>query len=67
MDGLLQIELTSHERDVLLRGLRYVRSAIMLETREPCADDTRVRSGLLDEIQNLSQRLENTDPLPVNY
>jgi hypothetical protein len=67
MDGLLQIELTSHERDVLLRGLRYVRSAIMLETREPSADDTRVRSGLLDEIQNLSQRLENTDPLPVNY
>jgi hypothetical protein len=39
----------------------------MLETREPSADDTRVRSGLLDEIQNLSQRLENTDPLPVNY
>lgn len=67
MDGLLQIELTSHERDVLLRGLRYVRSAIMLETREPSADDTRIRSGLLDEIQNLSQRLENTDPLPVNY
>ena len=67
MDGLLQIELTSHERDVLLRGLRYVRSSIMLETREPSADDARVRSGLLDEIQNLSQRLENTDPLPVNY
>ncbi|MFM7058586.1 MAG: hypothetical protein ACKO2P_16855 [Planctomycetota bacterium] len=67
MDGLLQIELTSHERDVLLRGLRYVRSAVMLETREPSAEDTRRRSGLLDEIQNLSQRLENTDPLPVGY
>ena len=66
MDGLLQIELTSHERDVLLRGLRYVRSAIMLETREPSSEDTRIRSGMLDEIQNLSQRLENTDPLPVN-
>ncbi len=67
MDGLLQIELTSHERDVLLRGLRYVRSAIMLETREPSPEDTHRRSGLLDEIQNLSQRLENTDPLPVSY
>jgi hypothetical protein len=67
MDGLLQIELTSQERDVLLRGLRYVRSAVMLETREPSAEDTHRRSGLLDEIQNLSQRLENTDPLPVGY
>ncbi len=67
MDGLLQIELTSHERDVLLRGLRYVRSAVMLETREPSVADTHRRSGLLDEIQNLSQRLENTDPLPVGY
>lgn len=66
MDGLLHIELTSHERDVLLRGLRYVRSAIMLETREPSSEDTHRRSGMLDEIQNLSQRLENTDPLPVN-
>jgi hypothetical protein len=31
MDGLLHIDITSHERDVLLRGLRYVRSSIMLE------------------------------------
>ena len=39
MDEVLQIELTSYERDVLLRGLRYVRSSIMLETRDPTKQD----------------------------
>ncbi|MFN9236271.1 MAG: hypothetical protein ACK6D4_16685 [Planctomyces sp.] len=66
MDSLLQVELTSHERDELLRGLRYVRSAIMLETRDPSSEDTRRRLSQLDEIQNLSQRLENSDPLAVH-
>jgi hypothetical protein len=61
MSGLLQVELTSEERDVLLRGLRYVRSALMLEIREPSRDDERRRSCQLDEIQNLCQRLESAD------
>ena len=65
MDGLLHIDITSHERDVLLRGLRYVRSSTMLETRDPNPEDSCRRSGMLDEIQNLCQRLENTDPLTV--
>ena len=64
-DGLLQIEITTQERDVLLRGLRYVRSGIMLETRDPSPNDTFLRSGQLDEIQMLCQRLESTDPLGV--
>lgn len=63
MNGLLQVELTSHERDVLLRGLRYVRSAIMLELREPETEDEKRRSGLLDEIQMLSRRLESSDAM----
>ncbi|MCA9057671.1 MAG: hypothetical protein KDA85_04205 [Planctomycetaceae bacterium] len=64
MDASLNVELTSHERDVLLRGLRYVRSAIMLEMRDPTADSQRTRSCQLDEIQILCQRLEATDPVP---
>ena len=63
MDDVLQIELTPEERNVLLRGLRYVRRATMLETREPSVEDERRRAGILDEIQMLSQRLETTDPL----
>lgn len=63
MDEVIQIELTTHERDVLVRGLRYVKRSIMLETRDPTREDELLRGGLLDEIQNLSQRLEATDPL----
>ncbi len=63
MDGLMQVELTSHERDVLLRGLRYVRSAIMLELRNPNPEDERRRSGQLNAIQTLSQRLESSDAM----
>ncbi|MBL8813956.1 MAG: hypothetical protein JNM43_27550 [Planctomycetaceae bacterium] len=65
MDSLVQVELTAHEREMLLRGLRYVRSSVMLEMRDPTPEDTYRRSHLLDAIQNLSQRLENAEPLGV--
>ncbi len=61
-NGMMQIEVSTHERDVLLRGLRYVRSSIMLQLREPEKDDIYDRSMDLDEIQMLCQRLESTDP-----
>lgn len=63
MSSLLQVELTSHERDVLIRGLRYVRSAIMLETRDPDPADEGYRSGQLNQIQSLSERLQSSDAL----
>jgi len=60
MDNQYQIDLTNHERDVLLKGLQYVRRSVMLEKRDPTREDELRRSGLLDEIQILSQRLEST-------
>lgn len=63
MNNLLQVELTSYERDVLIRGLRYVRSAIMLETRDPEPADENRRSGQLDQIRMLSERLQSSDAL----
>ncbi len=63
MNELLNVELTTNERDVLLKGLRFVRRSIMLQTREPSSHDEARRSGMLDEIQMLSQRLEASDPL----
>jgi len=58
LDELIHIDLTDHERDILLQGLRYVRSSIKLEMRDPSAGDELRRSGLLDEVQILAQRLE---------
>lgn len=57
-NGMMQIEVSSHDREVLLRGLRYVRSSIMLELREPEQHDTYRRKTALEEIQRLCQRLE---------
>ncbi len=65
-DELLHIEITAQERDILLRGLRYARSTVLLKPRDPSPADTFLRSGQLDEIQMLSQRLESTDPLRVS-
>lgn len=63
MNTVLQIELSPDERDVLLQGLRFVRSSLMLETRDPNEQDEKRRGEMLDEIQMLSQRLEATDPV----
>ncbi len=60
--GMIQIEVSDNEREVLLRGLRYVRSSIMLELREPNKNDEYHRSMALDEIQMLRQRLESSNP-----
>jgi len=65
MNEMLQIELTAQERDVLLRGLRYVRSSLMLEMRDPTPEDSYERSRRLDALQNLYQRLESTDPAGI--
>jgi hypothetical protein len=66
MDNFLQVELTSHERDILLRGLRYVKSAIMLEVRDPSPEHLQNRSRQLDQVVDLSQRLESTDAMGVH-
>lgn len=63
MNDLIHIDLSEHERDILLKGLRHVRRSVMLETRDPSVNDELRRSGLLDEIQNLAQRLETSGPL----
>jgi len=65
MEDILQVEMTAQERDLLLKGLRHVRSSIMLQMRDPDPEDERIRSCQLDEIQNLCQRLETTDPQPA--
>jgi hypothetical protein len=63
MDSFLQVELTPHEREILLRGLRYVRSSILLQLRDPCPEDQHHRAAQLDQIQGLSKRLESSDAM----
>lgn len=53
----LQFEFTDEERQVLLRGLRYVRSSIMLESRDPTEADEAKRGEQLQGIASLVERL----------
>ena len=40
MSETLNVGLTKPQRELLLRGLRFVRSAVMLEVREPSTDQS---------------------------
>lgn len=59
MSDMIHVELTDKERKVLLRGLRYVRSSIMLETRDPSEADEAQRRSDLQAIAQIVDRLNS--------
>ena len=58
MSDLLQLELTDRQRELLLRGLRYVRSSRMLEIREVPDTIAEERATELGEIRGLVEILD---------
>lgn len=57
MSECLTVELTNAQRDVLLQGLRFVRSSLILDPRDPDSNldserDDRLRSvaALVDQL-----------------
>ena len=62
MSEALTVGLTRDQRDLLLRGLRYVRSSVALEMREPSAEVDADRKAKLQEIAVLAERLEGARP-----
>lgn len=50
MSETLNVGLTKQQRDIILRGLRYVRSSALLEPREPSAEVEADRRSQLKEI-----------------
>ena len=57
MSDTLTVGLTDKQRELLLRGLKYVRSSVMLEIREPSTDDEDQRRGQLRDIATLTEQL----------
>lgn len=57
MSDLLQLELTDRQRELLLRGLRFVRSSRMLEIRESSDITDDQRKGELGELHQLAEML----------
>lgn len=54
MSDSLTFELNDEQREVLLRGLRFVRRSIMLKQEDPTPDYVEKRSGELQDVEALS-------------
>lgn len=57
MSDLMQLELTDRQRELLLRGLRFVRSSRMLEIRDTAEITDDQRRDELGEIRQLAEML----------
>lgn len=53
----LQIGISQEQRELLLRGLRFLRSSVLLRVCEPSEDDCRQREQELREIEDLVEQL----------
>ena len=60
MSKMTQVELTSTQRDLLLRGLQFVRSSVKLSIGESRLPDEQ-RSEQLDAIETLEHQLREDD------
>lgn len=57
------LNLTEDQRELLLSGLRYVRSSVLLEFRDvPSNDDDRQREQKLRQIASLVDQLNGAHP-----
>jgi hypothetical protein len=56
----LTVEITEKQRAMLLDGLKFVRSSLMLTAQEPTPDAVSQRNAALDEVQELVDRLNGT-------
>ena len=56
------VELSERQREILLKGLRYVRSSRMLEFRESPDDAAEERKTELSEIRQLVELLDIKAP-----
>lgn len=59
MNETLNVGLTKDQREVLLRGLRYVRSSLMLEIADPTPDHVKQRNDQLRAVSSLVEQLSD--------
>lgn len=62
MSETLHVGLSESQRELLLRGLRYVRSSVMLEVADPTPEFEAERTDQLLQISNLVSRLNSASP-----
>ena len=57
MSQNMTVELTDQQRETLLQGLRFVRSSLMLDARDPDAELDAERDARLKQIAALVSQL----------
>jgi hypothetical protein len=62
MGETLHVGLNESQRELLLRGLRYVRSSVLLEVVDPTPEVEAERSNQLQQINTLVGRLNSASP-----
>lgn len=58
MSDNLQIAISPEQRELLLRGLRFVRSSVLLRPSEPTEEDRQQRETELQAIEALARQLD---------
>jgi hypothetical protein len=62
MNAELKIELSPHQQELVLRGLRFVRSAVALEMIDPTPEVEANRQRQYAEIAELEGLLSGSSP-----
>lgn len=65
MNDTISVDLDHQERDILLRGLRHVRSSIALAVCDPTPESTRQRDEDLQNVEDLIARLSGSQKKSV--
>ena len=65
MNEHVTLELTPHQRELVLEGLRYIRSSRRFEFREPSAPRDERRESDLRTIAELMGQLDPTGAVPA--
>lgn len=61
MSGSHSLGITEEQRELLLNGLRYVRSSVLLEMRDiPAPEDAQEREQKLHQIASLVDQLNGS-------
>jgi hypothetical protein len=53
------LDLTDRQRELLIQGLRFVRSGILLEPRDPSEDVRDERNRNVHEVEELISRIQS--------
>ena len=62
MSETMSVGLTEQQREILLRGLRFVRSSVALDVHDSTPELDAERASKLREIRQLAEYLEGARP-----